>query len=112
MRINSNVPSLPTATGSVSGAAPKTSFQNVLAGGQSKSISSLKNDLKDVARELKAGKITEEQATKQFVDLVIAKRNELNLSPDSMKKIQTAVGDLVSGDQAFVSKLQNELKRI
>ncbi|MEI6805908.1 MAG: hypothetical protein WCK49_05315 [Myxococcaceae bacterium] len=96
---------------------PKTSvagkqFQNILASKQSSAVSALKNDLKQVSIDLKSGKITGEQASKQFVDLVVQKRNELNLSPDSLKKIQSAVGDLVSQDPAFVSKLQNELKRI
>ncbi len=112
MRIDPSTQSRLSSLSHPKGANPSHQFQNILASKQSAAVSELKKDLHQVSIDLKSGKITGEQATQQFVDLVVQKRNELNLTPDSIKKIQTAVGDLVSQDPAFVSKLQSELKRI
>lgn len=112
MRIDPSTQSRLTTLSNSKAPAASKQFKNILASKQSSAVSELKNDLRQVSVDLKSGKITGEQATKQFVDLVVQKRNELNLSADSLKKIQSAVGDLVSQDPAFVSKLQNELKRI
>jgi hypothetical protein len=108
-------PSTQSQFAPLSNAQPTTSgqsFQNILASKQASAVSELKKDLKQVSLDLKSGKITGEEATKQFTHLVIQKRNEFNLTPASIQKIQHAVGDLVSQDPAFVSKLQTELKRI
>lgn len=109
MRINSTTPS---SVSKLPQTSPQVSFQSVLASKQKTAIADLKNDLKKVSMDLNAGKITKEQASQLFVNLVTEKRNEFNLSASSMKKVQMAVGDLVSQDPVFVSKLQNELKRI
>ena len=112
MRID---PSTQSALSSVSTpklSAPKTQFNQVLASKQAGAVADLKQDLKQVSLDLKSGKITGEQASQQFVNLVVEKRNQYNLTAANLQKVQHAVGDLVSQDPAFASKLQNELKRI
>jgi hypothetical protein len=112
MRIAPSTQSQFSSLSNTQSATSGQSFQNILASKQASAVSELKKDLKQVSLELKSGKITGEEASKQFVSLVIQKRNELNLSQDSMKKIEHAIGDLVSQDPVFVSKLQTELKKI
>lgn len=112
MRIAPSTQSQFSTFSNVQGPASNKAFQNILASKQASAISELKKDLKQVSLDLKSGKITGEEATKQFASLVIQKRNEFNLTPASMQKIQHAIGDLVSQDPVFVSKLQTELKRI
>lgn len=112
MRIAPSTQSHFSPLSNTQGAASGKPFQNILTSKQSAVVSELKKDLKQVSLDLKSGKITGEEASKQFAGLVIQKRNEFNLTPASIQKIQRAVGDLVAGDPAFVSKLQNELKKI
>ena len=112
MRIDHTSQSHLSSVSHPKGPRSSTQFQNILASKQSAVVSDLKKDLKQVSLDFKSGKITGEQASQQFVDLVVQKRNELKLSPDSLQKIQASIGDLVSQDPAFVSKLQNELKKI
>ena len=112
MRIAPSTQSQFSTLSNIQGPASNKAFQNILASKQASAVSELKKDLKQVSLDLKSGKITGEQASKQFVGLVVEKRNEFNLTPASLQKIEHAIGDLVSQDPAFVSKLQTELKRI
>lgn len=112
MRIDPSTQSQLSSVSVASVSNPKAQFNQVLASKQTTVVSDLKKDLKQVSLDLKSGKITQEQASKQFVNVVVEKRNQFNLTPASIQKIQNAVGELVSQDPTFVSKLQNELKRI
>ncbi|MBH1989419.1 MAG: hypothetical protein I8H75_06110 [Myxococcaceae bacterium] len=75
-------------------------------------LQALKEDLQKLSQELKSGKISAEEASKQFVDLVIAKKNEFGLNAKDMKRVQSAVSEIVSQDPLFSIKLEKELKRI
>jgi hypothetical protein len=110
MRINPNAqsqfypPSESKALGST-----KTAFQNVLASKQADTLKELQSDLKQVSQDLKTGKISDEQASRQFVNLVISKRSELGLSQQNLAKVESAIGDLVSQDPNFMANLRKAL---
>lgn len=112
MRIDLSTQSQLSSLSNKTATPPQTQFNQVLASKQTTVISELKQDLKQVSLNLKSGKITEEQASKQFVNLVVEKGNKFNLTPENLQKIQNAVGDVVGDNPGFLSKLQNGLRRI
>lgn len=110
MRINPNVQSqfYPSSESKSLGSS-KTDFQSVLSSKQASPLKDLQSELKQVSLDLKSGKISDEQASRQFVNLVISKRAELGLSEQNLAKVQSAIGDLVSQDPNFMANLRKAL---
>jgi hypothetical protein len=109
MRINPNVQSQLSSLSEPKTLGSKNTFHNILTSRQNSALNDLKTDLKQVSQDLRTGKISDEQASQQFVNLVLSKRNELNLSQQSLAKVQSAIGDLVSQDPNFMARLQKAL---
>ena len=112
MRIDPSTQSAPSSVSTPNLSKSKTQFNQVLASKQAEAIVDLKKDLKQVSLDLRSGKITNEQASQQFVNLVIEKKHEFNLSQADLLKVQNAIGDQVNQNPNFVSNLQNALRKI
>jgi len=67
--------------------------------------------LLDLASKIREGTLTKEEASRQFVGLVIQKMN-LKSHTKEAKKIETLVADAVEQDPNFVQKLETQLKKL
>ena|SRR3989338_6111960 len=90
----------------------KTQFSQVLAAQQNTALSDLKQDLKRISQDLQSGKISQEEASKNFTCLVVEKRNQLGLTPEQINNIQNTLAELMSTDPSFGPKLTRELKKL
>jgi hypothetical protein len=75
-------------------------------------IADLMKDLTSLANDMRLGKITKEELSRQFVGLVIEKRINLGQFTKDVKTIETAVADIVEQDPKFVSLLESQLKKL
>jgi hypothetical protein len=125
MRINRG-PNRPTGTSGTSkaggvGKAQGANFSGMVGQAQAngteeanRAQSAMMAELAELAAALEAGKATKEEASRQFVKLVLKRK----FGRDGKKRgkgddmMEETVSDLVESDPQFVSRLQNQLKRI
>ena len=70
-------------------------------------------ELELLAADLEGGEATKEEASRRFVGLVIKDRFGKNAAESKGGQVMSAeIGDLVEDDPQFVSRLQQQLKKI
>lgn len=74
--------------------------------------SAMMAELADLAAALEAGKATKEEASRRFVGLVIKQRFGKQKQGKGQDQMEEAVTEMVEEDPQFVSRLQQQLKRI
>lgn len=68
------------------------------------------SELSQLANDVVTGKTSKEQASRQFVHVVLAKK--MDLQQPGMKRVEDAVADMVESDPIFVAKLHQQLLRL
>jgi len=78
---------------------------------ESKTRSALMEMLGDLARAVEAGKTSKEEASRQFVGLVIEERYGSDQSKGAAR-MQESIADMVEDDPRFVTQLHSQLKKL
>lgn len=73
--------------------------------------SQLLEELGDLAKEVEEGKTTKEEASRQFVGMVIKDRYG-EQSGKGAETMQESIADMVEDDPEFVSRLHSQLKKL
>ncbi len=79
---------------------------------QTEKVSELMGGLQELAKGIKEGKVTKEEASRQFVGMVIQQQTHLKPHVKDVKKMETAVADAIEQDPFFVAKLETQLKKL
>jgi polyhydroxyalkanoate synthesis regulator phasin len=74
-------------------------------------VAQLMEGLQAIANDVKQGKMSKEEAGRQFVSSVI-RQTHLKSYVKDIKKMESAVADAIEQDPIFVSKLETQLKKI
>lgn len=98
----------------------QTQFNQVLGGtgpqataATSKSkIADLMEGLTLLANDVKQGKLSKEDLSRQFVGLVIEKRINLSQFSKDVKTIENAVAEVLEKDPQFASLLESNIKKL
>ncbi len=72
----------------------------------------LLEELTGLAKDVKDGKATKEEATRKFVHMVIKEKMAGSANGAGQKALEESVGDMCENDPNFVSRLHNELLKM
>jgi hypothetical protein len=72
----------------------------------------LLEELTGLAKDVKDGKATKEEATRKFVHLVIREKLHGNVNGAGQKALEDSVSDMCENDPNFVGRLHNELLKM
>lgn len=110
------------STGSAQGAAAanKSSFAGMITAAGATEDSTEKarqvrnwllDELTGLAKDVKDGKATKEEATRKFVSLVVREKMK-GAKGQGLKAMEESISEMCEADPVFVSRLQNELTKL
>ena len=76
------------------------------------SLSPWNQELGRLSQDMKTGKISQQEACQQFVELVVSKRMDLGRFSQNVKEIEQAVKNVLGQDPQFMPRLETQLKKL
>jgi len=72
----------------------------------------LLEELGGLAKDVKDGKASKEEATRKFVHLVVKEKMKDSTNGEGARAMEDSIGEMCESDPQFVSRLHNELMKM